>query len=96
MVKILYKISKNTSNSKTKIIERRVEGMFINQKLFSLKKIKDFVRLKQKKIEIAGLMNAAIIRILNRKNEVYSFFYLLKFKRQDIGNSALSQHSRTT
>lgn len=96
VIKILYKISKNTSNSKTKIVERRVEDMFFKQKDIGFKKIKEFVRLKMKKREVAGLMNAAIIRILNRKNEVYSFFYLLKYKRQDIGSHIVNQHSRTT
>lgn len=86
MVKVLYRISKNTSNSKTKIVEKKIEDMFIRKKDLGFKKIKEFVRLKLKKREVAGLMNAAIIRILNRKNEVNTFFYMLKFKRQDIGS----------
>lgn len=61
--------------------------MFLRRKDLGMKKIKEFVRLKLKKREVAGLMNSCIIRILNRKNEVFSFFYLLKFKRQEIGNS---------
>lgn len=52
----------------------------------AIKKIKEFVRFKLHKREIAGILNSTVVRILNRKNEVYTFFYKLKFKRQDLGN----------
>lgn len=85
-MKILYKISKNTSNSKAKIIEKKLEDMFVRRKDMAIKKIKEFVRFKLHKREIAGILNSTVVRILNRKNEVYTFFYKLKFKRQDLGN----------
>ena len=81
----MYKISKTTTNSKIKLVERKIEELFTRSKLLAMKKIKEFDRLKMKKREISGLMNACIIRILNRKNEVNSFFYLLKYKRRDVG-----------
>lgn len=90
-MKILYKISKNTSNSKTKIVEKKIEDMFSRRKDLAMKKIKQFAKLKLHRRDMAGLLNSTILRILNRKNEVYTFFYMLKFKRQDIGNFEIRQ-----
>lgn len=76
---------KNTANSKVKIVEKKLEDMFTKRKGMAMKYLKNFLNLKLKKREIAGLMASSINRILNKKNEVYTFFYLLKYKRQDVG-----------
>ena len=59
--------------------------MFIRRYAQTLQHIKRYAAFKEKKYEIAGLMNAAILKLINRKSEVYSIFYTLKHKRQEIG-----------
>lgn len=57
----------------------------------ALKHIKRYENLKNKKREFAGVLATTVNTILNKKNEVYTFFYQLKYKRLDIGMIVLMQ-----
>jgi hypothetical protein len=64
---------------------KRLEEMFTKKRSLGFKYIRRFETLKLKKRDYAGHLAVTISKILNKKNEVYTFFYLLKYKRQDIG-----------
>lgn len=74
-------MSKYTENSKTKIIERKLESLFTKRKSKSIHLIKKFASTVHKKREIADLLGCCILRLLNKKNEVYSVFYQLRHKK---------------
>lgn len=95
-LKITYKVAKNTENSKTKIIEKKLEEITLRRKGMTMKRIRQFARLKMKKMEGATRLNNATVKLLNKKNEVYSVFFLLKFKRNDVGRLVITEQCRTT
>jgi hypothetical protein len=64
--------------------------MFIRKRVLVLKYIKRYENLKLKKQNYAGNLATTVNRILNKKNEVYTFFYTIKFKRQNIGMGVLN------
>ena len=96
VLKIFYRVQKNTSNSKTRIIEKKLESMFVRRLGQTFQQIKRYAAFREKKREIAGLMNAAIVKLINRKNEIYSIFYTLKHKRLEVGMKGLIQPLRIT
>lgn len=63
----------------------------MRRKAMALKHIKRYETLMNKKSEFAGVLATTVNTILNKKNEVYTFFYQLKYKRLDIGMIVLMQ-----
>lgn len=80
-MKIFYKVNKNTHSSRTKIIERKLENMFVKRKGLAMQRIKKFSVQILKKREVADLLGSAAMRLIGKKNQLYSVFYSLKMNR---------------
>ena len=81
---MFYKIFKTSSTSIAKIVERKLEVLFIRRKNLVFKRLKKIEEMRQRKVHIGGELATTVQRILDKKNHVYTIFYVLKNKRQDI------------
>lgn len=72
--------------TKTRIITKRLEHLFFRKKVECLNVVRKYhlwrVKGDQKKAEVLDRLN----RLINRKNEVYSVFYTMKFNKNDLGS----------
>lgn len=74
---------KTSSASVAKIVEKKLESLFLKKKSLALKAIKQHLQTKVNKQLRAGELAACVQRVLEKKNQVYTIFYLLKYKRHD-------------
>lgn len=83
-------MQKNTSNSKIQILQKKLEFMVKRYKIAAFKDIKKRSDTVFKKREVADLLMSNVMRILNRRSEVYSAFYFMKHNKRTIGSLRLT------
>jgi len=79
-------VTKNTTVTKTRIIGKRLEQLFMRKKFDAFGAVRKhclgLARADQKKAAALDRLS----RLLNKKSEVYSVFYAMKFNKRDLGS----------
>lgn len=82
-MKLLYKLSKASSSSMAKLVERKLESLFVRRKALVFKALKQHEKHILKRENVVGELVSTIQRVMHKRGHVYSIFYMLKHKSND-------------
>lgn len=95
-LKLDFKINKVSTTSRTQIIERKLNHLRLSKMKDALESVRKYslviLRSRERLAHLLTHMNQMILR----KNSMYGVFYMLKFKRRDIGSLEFSKPKPTT
>lgn len=85
IIRLFYRLEKSKSNSLIKIVEKKLESLFVKRKGAALLLIKKYATNQRRRRELVHDLVMRVHTLLNRKNEVYTVFYELKHQKNDRG-----------
>lgn len=77
-MKLAFKLNRTTSHSKAKLIEHKLEYIFMRRKQTSFNRIKSYTRYLDGRLVLAKKMLGTIHQLFTRKYNMYNIFYMMK------------------